>query len=308
MNLKDINFLRRKEVLVLCCFLLTLTLVLIGIEQQSRPSSISPFLILNISLLDILGLFLPIITLILLYFRIPSLRGVSLDFLNTPRTRNLSLLTLVVILLIIIVIWPFKEFSPSVPPPEIPNTTTTGDVSTQITFTQTTSLTSSYFDFLSVLGTFRLLFIITVLFLMLLPLLVILRKSRTTSSASDASDPTSVDDQESRKTQTVLNVLDSYYQASEALEKKGADANPSLTPTEFTIDVSTKNISPPALIGNLSDLFEEAKFSIHDISAQQVELAKSLATKIILHCKSLNAVEAENIPKNKRKSNMEEKK
>ena len=79
----------------------------------------------------------------------------------------------------------------------------------------------------------------------------------------------------------VRTVLECYYQASTALEEQGADDSPNFTPTEFSQDVVTKDLTEPPLIEDLTDVFEEVKFSNHTISDQQVDLAKSLSKKII---------------------------
>ncbi|MFX1534918.1 MAG: DUF4129 domain-containing protein [Promethearchaeota archaeon] len=129
---------------------------------------------------------------------------------------------------------------------------------------------------------------------MLLTIVIILiRRGKTKIVVSDISDDDGYEDQ---KTQAALNVLECYYQASEVLENKGADDSPSLTPTEFTVDVHDKNLSPPPLIDGLTSLFEEVKFSNHEISVQQVESARSLAKKIIFRYKSSKeaVIEGEN--------------
>jgi hypothetical protein len=76
-------------------------------------------------------------------------------------------------------------------------------------------------------------------------------------------------------------VLECYYQASTALEERGADSSTSFTPTEFTHDVVDKTLTSPPTIENLTDVFEEVKFSNHLITDQQVKLAKALASEII---------------------------
>ncbi|MFX1250541.1 MAG: DUF4129 domain-containing protein [Promethearchaeota archaeon] len=296
MNSKDFSFLYRKEILILGCFLLALTFVLIAIEQQSRLSSITPFLILNLSLFDILGLFLPIITFIVLFFRIPPRRNFSRNFLrSTFGVRILLLLSFLFLFsLLIVFILPFPMAIPLGPPLPTPSTS---EMPTTTPIPPTTPLFSSYSDFLSVFGNFRAVFLIIVFFLMLLPLVIILiRRGKPKVAVVDISDG---DGHESQKTQTARNILEYYYRASEVLEKEGADASPCLTPTEFTLDVYAKNLSPPPLIYDLTSLFEEVKFSTHDTSVQQVESAKSLATKIILHFKSSSEAEIESKSDNK---------
>ncbi|MFX0064199.1 MAG: DUF4129 domain-containing protein [Candidatus Hermodarchaeota archaeon] len=290
MNSKDFSFLYRKEILILGCFLLALTFALIAVEQQSRLSSITPLLILNLSLLDILGLFLPIITLIVLFFRIPSRRNFSRNFLkSTLGVRILFLLSFLFLFSLFIVF--ILSFPMAIPPGSPLPTPSTSEMSTTTFPPPPPPLFSFYSYLLGVFENFRTVFLIIVLFLMLLPLVIILiRRGKQKVAVLDISDG---DGQEDQKTQAALNILEYYYRASEVLEKEGADASPCLTPTEFTVDVYAKNLSPPPLIDDLTSLFEEVKFSTHDISVQQVELAKSLATKIIIHCKSSSEAEIE---------------
>ncbi|MFX0209706.1 MAG: DUF4129 domain-containing protein, partial [Candidatus Hodarchaeota archaeon] len=82
-------------------------------------------------------------------------------------------------------------------------------------------------------------------------------------------------------------VLECYYQASTALEERGADSSLNFTPTEFSQDVVKKTLTSPPLIENLTEVFEEVKFSDHAISDQQVNLAKLLAMKIIFSSDSI---------------------
>jgi hypothetical protein len=76
-------------------------------------------------------------------------------------------------------------------------------------------------------------------------------------------------------------VLECYYQASTALEERGADSSTSFTPTEFSQDVVNKTLTSPPSIENLTNVFEEVKFSNHSITDQKVKLAKTLASEII---------------------------
>ena len=60
MNTKDFNFLYRKEILILFCFLITITFSQIGLEKNIRFSEIPTLAVLNNPLLEALGLVLPL--------------------------------------------------------------------------------------------------------------------------------------------------------------------------------------------------------------------------------------------------------
>jgi hypothetical protein len=88
-------------------------------------------------------------------------------------------------------------------------------------------------------------------------------------------------------------ILECYYQASTSLEERGANDNMSFTPPEFTEDVRKKKLCPDSSIVNLSNLFEEAKFSNHHISETDVKNAKEFTQDIIFASEFLSKDKAE---------------
>ena len=54
-----------------------------------------------------------------------------------------------------------------------------------------------------------------------------------------------------------------------------------LTPFEFQSDVSNKNLTTENDFNELTGLFNEAKFSKHEISDDSVQRAKAISQKII---------------------------
>ncbi len=77
------------------------------------------------------------------------------------------------------------------------------------------------------------------------------------------------------------NIIECYYQTSDHLEGQGADDSDHLTPKEFQNDVSIRQLTSENDFNDLTSLFNEAKFSEHDISADSVQRAKFLSQKII---------------------------
>ncbi len=286
MNTKDFDFLLRKEFLILCFLLLALTFTHISAGQQVGISRVEPFQKLNISLFETLGIILPVFTLIFLFFQKRSERTVSLP----P-----SILYGGVAMIICFVIVFFAILGTSVllqPEEESPvsddiNDTSTNTPTTHQPMEPTQSPSpldgsnlrdsSFFFQFLMEL---RILIPIAALFLPLLLLMVIRQKSKLKETEAENNDIIPDDKQE--KPYKMRTVLECYYQASTALEERGAESSPSFTPTEFTMDVIAKSLTSPPLIDNLTSLFEEVKFSTHEISDQQVDLAKFLSSKIIV--------------------------
>ena len=126
---------------------------------------------------------------------------------------------------------------------------------------------------------FRGFFLLCLLFLPFLLIVIIQRRSRLVEMSSEMTEDIPDDDQEDQF--KVKTIMECYYQASTSLEERGADNSPSLTPSEFSKDVSTKELCSPLIIEDLTGIFEEAKFSTHKMSVTDVEGAKLLASKII---------------------------
>ncbi|UCG90143.1 MAG: DUF4129 domain-containing protein [Candidatus Heimdallarchaeota archaeon] len=283
MNTKDFEFIFQQEFLILCLLLLSLTFAQISLGQQSGNSLIKPFLILNNSLFEILGIFLPLFTGIYVFF---SNRSKS-HFSFPPLIMFIGIVSIAILL--------FGFLAPSIQPEEEapiwPETNASMPISTQIVTESTQPPPTpvdtdqpdsiSFFDLLLGLRSF---FFIILLFL--LPSLIILsrRKSVLKETVVVDNDKSSAVRQ---KPHGLRTVLECYYQASTNLEERGANSSPSFTPTEFTEDVVTKILTSPPWIETLTDLFEEAKFSNHDITDQKVDQAKSLASNIIFSSDSL---------------------
>ncbi len=281
---KDFDFLLRKEVLILCCFLLALTFSQIALDNVAigRISRINPFLELRNPLLESLGVFLPpFIAIFLLFYR----RGLDVSWL--PPTKWLIVFSLLfVIILVLPLPKPLEEIVEPVEPETTattpPNSGTTypsnsNPLETDTTSTVTPSPGNDFFsDFIT---EFRSLFIIGILLLPFLFAIIIQRRSKFEEVESKVDEDITEDIQE--KQYMTRTILECYYQASTTLEERGADSSPILTPSEFTKDVIKKDLTKTPTINNLTNLFEEAKFSNHEMASTQVEFAKSLASKII---------------------------
>ncbi|MFX1282523.1 MAG: DUF4129 domain-containing protein [Promethearchaeota archaeon] len=282
MNTKDFNFLQQKEFVILCFLLLSLTFAQIALGQLSSNNMIKPFMTLNISLFEIIGLFLPLFTGIYLFFSNKSNR----QFSPLPLIIfiGVTLISCFIIALLGITTLPEEES------PVLPEINTSTPITTTMATQKTTgpvlpppqTIESGQPDFnffLNFLLELRSLFLIVIILLPLFLILLSRRKSIMKRIALVDTDKSPVISQE--RDYRMRTVLECYYQASTSLEERGANNSPSLTPTEFHVDVVTKTLSPPPLIDDLTNLFEEAKFSNHSITDQKVDQAKSLASKII---------------------------
>lgn len=76
------------------------------------------------------------------------------------------------------------------------------------------------------------------------------------------------------------SIIDSYTDASNILEKRGANDGYHLTPEEFSDDVINKDLTKSRNIEDITSLFEEAKFSDHVIQDENVIKAKEIAENI----------------------------
>lgn len=149
--------------------------------------------------------------------------------------------------------------------------TTTSTTSTLPFQTQTSQINLAFFY------EFRNFFILLIL---IIPLFFLFHRGTT---IADKKDEDIIEEKEEAQKSNIKirSILESYYQASNKLEERGADDTPSFTPFEFSIDVLNKKLSPSKTITQLTDLFEEAKFSSHKITRKQVEKARTLASDII---------------------------
>ncbi|MFX1515988.1 MAG: DUF4129 domain-containing protein [Promethearchaeota archaeon] len=285
MNAKDFSFvLRKKEFLTLCLLLLTVTLAQFSLGQISGIVKSGPFLTINNSLLDVLGLILPLISGAYIYINYRGKHNPVVSLI----VLSIGVIVIVTVIFAAFLGVPFLNEEEAEGEPESPNIIPTSPI-TNIPVTDITDeLTQpvlppvdflSYNDFIQSLGYLGIFFLIFLLFLPFLFMFVVRRKGEDDEIDLETGE---IDLQhEKEKYYQVRTVLECYYQASTALEERGADDSPNFTPTEFSQDVVTKDLTDPPLIEDLTEVFEEVKFSNHAISDQQVDLAKSVSKKII---------------------------
>lgn len=297
MRTQDFAFLRQKGILkgilILCCILVALTFTQISLEQQSGRNIVNPFLVLNSSLFESLGLFLPLFAIFFFFFHSRSVTGHSLLFL----IQILGVIVIVSLVMSFIGV-------PEIPKEELPetNVNTTSTSQTYQSTTKSTLMTnqSTIFEKSTMGGIIplsqmftemRTLFLVSILLLPIILFIVIRSQSKfPETELNDTESPLKGKDDLSHDMRTILEC---YYQASSSLEQRGADSSPSFTPTEFNKDVIEKKLTSPSLINGLTDVFEEAKFSNHNISSQHVKMAKSFASKIIFPSNSSLKTETE---------------
>ncbi len=283
MNTKDFDFLIQKEFLILCLLLLSLTFTQISLEQLSGSSSVKPFLILNISLFEIIGLFLPLFTGIYLFFTNKSKQ----QFTFPPLIIFFGIALISILIFTFLAsttlfeeespVWPEINSSVSITTQEVTESAQLPPVPADLNQLDTNAFVNSLLEL-------RSLFFVGVIFLSLLLIILSRRNSVLKKTVVMDGDESPIEGQE--KTYRMKTVLECYYQASTSLEERGADDSPSFTPTEFTKDVITKTLTSPPLIEGITNLFEEVKFSNHNITDQEVDQAKSLASKIIFSAES----------------------
>ena len=282
MNKEDFTFLYRKEFLILFGFLTLIAISQIALDQQVRIGSIEPFLVLNISFLESLGLLLPIFA--NFYFFIYNRKFKETEWIPPRKWIVIFLIIYLAILFI-----PIPENIENIIITDT-NTTTTLIPNT---ITQTTTLinptssinptdpggTQNQIPEISNLEDLRTILLIAIL---LMPLILIITIQRRTHELDLQGEKESVDLESEEINQfSTRSILECYYQASTALEERGAESSDSLTPTEFETDVKVKDLTQPFTIDNLTDIFEEAKFSSHEMTAKQVAEAKKLAGSIL---------------------------
>ncbi|MFX0182617.1 MAG: DUF4129 domain-containing protein [Candidatus Hodarchaeota archaeon] len=298
MKTADFDFLRRKELLIFCIFLVVIAFSQIALErlpiiiyQSSRASYVVPFLELDNRLLESLGVFLPVFTGFFIFFQ--SRRSKEGDYSWIPPRKFLIGFSLI---LLFIIFFPIPE--PPEEEPVVNGPTNTTQIPNPVTSTTTnplpdTSTPSSSggqiidSGILSAFLTgFRNVFIIGILFFPLLFIFIFQKKYRSEEKQLDQLEEEITDEIQAAKFM-IRSILECYHQASIALEERGADDAPNLTPSEFNNDVLEKNLSKPKLITTLTNLFEEAKFSTHDMSNKEVDHAKSIASEILYESKQI---------------------
>ncbi len=286
MDSRDFGFLYRREFLILCLLLLGVSFAQIAAEQQlsigMRVSGISPIFILRNTVFEALGIFLPLLTVIYLFFQKASVKTKGY---NIPIKRYISFFT-------ILFVFMFTIAAPSILDNEIPENDTITLTSTMPNTNPTSAEDPPDVTFPSneypsinsqligdLLNNARNALIFMILFLPLLILLLIRYRSHIDSE--DVIELEEVEKTEVERTHLARSILECYYQASTKLEERGADDSPAFTPIEFLKDVINKELIQPQDIDELTQIFEEAKFSENEMTNEQVEIAKNIARSII---------------------------
>ncbi|MFQ5820683.1 MAG: DUF4129 domain-containing protein [Candidatus Heimdallarchaeota archaeon] len=279
MNAKDFAFLRRKDLFVLSGCLFALALFQIALEQQityfspqARKSEILPFLILNHSIFEYLGLLLPIFTIIYLFMH----KRAGMEYLRQLRKWITTTLLIFAAFAILIIILMLRIYIP-MPPVQLGEIITT--TPTPVTPVSPSNKVPYQLDILEFLVKYRNFFLLVILILPFLFLIWLQRSSPAFSLGKQKLQEIFPGDKQTQY--KIRTILECYYQASYSLEERGADSSQSLTPTEFNIDVVEKKLSSISTIDGITNLFEEAKFSNHQMSTRDVELAKTYAHEIV---------------------------
>ena len=284
MDSRDFGFLYSREFIILCLLLLGVSFAQIASEQQlsigTRVSGISPIFILRNTVFEALGIFLPIFATIYLFFQKSTKEKRERTF---PLKRYAIVFTSVFILMLAFGI-------PSTLENEIPEnnnstvtstmTNTNPDVDPSgVTFPnrEYPSINSQLFR--NLLNVARNVLIFIILFLPLLIIFLIRYRSHT--DPEDVINTEEAELAEVERTHLALSILECYYQASTKLEEKGADDSPAFTPIEFLKDVIDKELIHPRDIDELTQLFEEAKFSENEMTNEQAKIAKNIARSVI---------------------------
>ncbi|MFX1505126.1 MAG: DUF4129 domain-containing protein [Promethearchaeota archaeon] len=287
-NTKDFNFMLRKEFLILCLLMLTVTFAQVSLGQMSGTIKSRPFFILDFSFFEVLGVVLPMISGIYIYLSYRTKHEHPwILFILSVGVIIIAVLTITSILGVY-----FRSEGEQGEEPIIPfNNTSTSPISTtpytaitEMTqqTTETTEVIPPPVNLLELNDFFQSLQDIGIVLLFFIPLLLMILIRRRSEEAAISSEDT--EDSLGNKGEyhhKMRTVLECYYQASTALEERGADSSSSFTPTEFSKDVVNKTLTSPPTIKNLTNVFEEVKFSNHSITDQQVKLAKALASEII---------------------------
>ncbi|UCG03109.1 MAG: DUF4129 domain-containing protein [Candidatus Heimdallarchaeota archaeon] len=285
-NTKDFDFVLRKEFLILCLLLLTVTFTQVSLGQMSGIIKNPPFLTLNFILFEVLGVILPVFSGIYIYLNYRKKHNHPWFFL----IQSIGVLVIGFLIIAAIIGATIQEeegeeepIIPSYNATTIPTDTTpyteTLETQQKTESTQPISPPVNLVDFSDFFQSLSIFFLIFLFFAPLLFMLIIKRRSKDVGIDFEETETILEDEQENQF--KMRTVLECYYQASTALEERGADSSLNFTPTEFSQDVVKKTLTSPPLIENLTNVFEEVKFSDHAISDQQVDLAKSLTMKII---------------------------
>jgi hypothetical protein len=287
LNTKDFSFFYRKEFLFFCSLLVLVTFSHIALEEQiiARVNRIKPFHVFNFSFFEILGLILPLFACLFFFFYITLTRN------EHSYLPPIKWIIPFVILLFIIASVPLPEIENEIviddPTSTIPTTVTPNTGTTPPnTIAPVSNNPQNYqpepylVDFLQLfMLEFRNIFLFGIFFLTIAFLIFLRRQSKQREVQLDEtveSESTTIERERKIKT-----ILECYYQASTSLEERGANDSPSITPPEFTNDVIAKKLCQKSSIHNLTDLFEEAKFSNHLMTEENVKNARKLTHRII---------------------------
>ncbi len=294
MNTKDFSFFYRKEFLIFCCLLVLVSFSHIALEEQiiTRINRITPFIVLNFPFFEMLGLFLPLFTCLFFFIYILVTRK---DYTGLP---PLKWIIPFVILLFILASVPLPEIedeiiiedpTSTVPITNIPNTGTIPP--NTITPTRINPQTYKPEPYLvNILQLFMLEFrnvFLLVIFILTIAFLIFLRRQSKLKEV-ETDETVTIRPISTEKERKIKTILECYYQASTSLEERGANDSPSFTPPEFTDDVTAKKLCPKSCIHNLTDLFEEAKFSNHIMTEENVKSARKLTHGIIFSPKQIS--------------------
>ncbi len=285
MNTKDFSFFYRREFVVFCSFLILLTFSTIAFEEQvfGQDNLINPIFVLNISFFEMLGMILPIFTVIFFSMYIFVTRNyVS----NLPHLKWIFILLLMIFLIATIPLPAIEDDNNSGPANTTVIPTTQIDTSPNNSGPQQPNNQPEYqpIAFLSktleiFMLDFKYIFLLGIFFLTVTFLVVLRRQSKfkdLKSKKSKEKEPLII-----KTEQEIKEILECYYEVSNTLEERGANDSPSFTPPEFTDDVVSKKLCKNSFIDNITDLFEEAKFSNHKMTEESVKKARELAQQII---------------------------
>lgn len=273
-----------------------LTFFHIASEEQmgGKINEIQPIIVLDNSYLEIIGLVLPLFTgLFMALYVIGSRKGPS-------RSLPLKWLVPAFLFISVIAIVPLPEIDEDLLIIEDVNTTIT-TISPNPTLTTSpdndplqtrerrTHMPEPFFvEFLtSFASEFRSVLLLVIFFLTIAFLIILRRQSKLSEIKAKAKENELSRLVVPEKSQKNITILECYYQASTSLEERGADDSISFSPSEFTEDVRKKDLCTDSSIMDLTDLFEEAKFSDHFISKEKVKNAKEFAQDIVFSSESI---------------------
>jgi hypothetical protein len=276
---KDFAFLRRREFILFFLALVALAYFQFAFTRTRYSTIGQPVLAIENGFLESLGVFLPLFTAVFLFFQHKKSHSGSWVFW-VIWGLILGILMLVIILL------PGPSLSDDLA--DIPDDSTASTPDTTA-FTEPITVSTpdpnppgtAPINLLTVTNFIYQLINMVFLVILLLPLIILLLvRNKELEDQSPDSEEELHNEKEGSEFHT-QTILECYYQASNALEERGANDSVTLTPSEFTTDVIKKDLTPPPNISTLTDLFEEAKFSQHKIARTHVKKAKDLSNTII---------------------------